>query len=238
MSFFLLKSILASLFLISAFVAALSMLIMMGKAEKKIDPRILRTIHKISGRLFLILLLILFFLGMRYWAKIGDQASVRAVFHAVLALGLTFVFLLKLAIVKFLKQFLRFAPGLGMMVFGLAFVVFAISAGFMTLKTLDSGPPPSDEIRTETSFAHESVENGAVLFNSNCLSCHQADSEEKKIGPGLKDLFHKEKLPHSGLPPTIENIKRQLIRPALTMPSFTNLTDQERADLVAYLKTL
>lgn len=238
MSFFLLKSILASFLLISAFAAAGSMLILMGKAEKNIDPRILRTTHKISGRLFFILLLILFFLGMRYWAKIGDHASVRAVFHAVLALGLIFVFLLKLAIVKSLKQFLRFAPGLGMITLGLAFIVFFISAGFIALRIPNSGPTTPDEIRTETSFANADAGKGAVLFNANCLYCHHADNEEKKIGPGLKGLFSKEKLPHSGLPATVENIKRQLIRPVLTMPSFTKLTDQEMADLIAYLKTL
>jgi cytochrome c1 len=58
------------------------------------------------------------------------------------------------------------------------------------------------------------------------------------MGPGLKDLFNKEKLPYSGRPPTVENVKQQLIQPALVMPSYTKLTDQEMADLIAYLKTL
>jgi len=238
MSFFLLKSILALFLLAAAVGAVTSMLTMMGKAEKKIGPKTLRKIHIISGRLFLLLLLPLFFLGLRYWAKIGDQASVRAVFHAVLALGLIIIFLLKVAIVKFYKQFLRFAPVMGMMVFGFAFVVFSVSAGFYAVRALSADPTPSEEVNTAPSEIIGSADQGASFYTANCLSCHNADTEDKKVGPGLKNLFKKEKLPYSDRPATVENVKQQLIRPALVMPSFTKLREQEMADLIAYLKTL
>jgi cytochrome c2 len=238
MSFFLIKSILALFLLAAAVGAVTSMLTMMGKAEKKISPKTLRKIHIISGRLFLLLLLPLFFLGLRYWAKIGDQASVRAVFHAVLALGLIIIFLLKVAIVKFYKQFLRFAPVMGMLVFGFAFVVFSVSAGFYAVRALSTDPTSSEEINTAPSEIIGSADQGASFYNANCLSCHNADTEDKKVGPGLKNLFKKEKLPYSDRPATVENVKQQLIRPALVMPSFTKLSEQEMADLIAYLKTL
>ena len=199
---------------------------------------ILVRIHKISGRLFLLLLLSLLFLGMRYWVRIGDQASIRAVFHAVLALGLIIIFLLKVAIVKFYKQFLRFAPVMGLLVFSFTFVVFSISAGFYSVRALSSEPTLSEEINAVSSEIVASAEKGASFYDAKCLSCHYADSEDKKIGPGLKDLFKKEKLPYSGRPATVENVKRQLIQPALVMPSFTKLTEQEMSDLIAYLKTL
>ena len=48
MSFFLIKSILALFFLASAVSAVLSMLTMMGKAEKKVSPKTLRNINRIS----------------------------------------------------------------------------------------------------------------------------------------------------------------------------------------------
>jgi cytochrome c553 len=238
MSFFLLKSILASIFLLSAIGAAASMLTMMGKAEKKISPKTLVKIHKICGRVFLILLLPLLFLGMRYWTRIGDQASLRAVFHAVLASGFIIIVLLKVAIVKFYKQFLRFAPVLGMLVFSFAFVVFSISAGYYSARALNADLAPSAEVDAVEFEIVESPENGAAFFKANCLSCHHADKEDKKLGPGLKDLLKKEKLPHSGRPATVENVRQQLIRPVLTMPSFARLTDQEMADLIAYLKIL
>lgn len=238
MSFFLLKTVLAFFFLAAALSSVMSMLTMMGKAEKKISPKTLRNIHKISGRVFLLLLLSLLFLGMRHWSQIGEQASLRAVFHAVLAWGLIIVFLLKVAIVKFYKQFLRFAPALGMLVFGFAFVVFSISAGFYSIKALSAKPTLSEETNAVSSEIDGSAEIGESLFMTKCLSCHYPDSEDKKLGPGLKDLFRKEKLPHSGRPATVESVKQQLIQPVMVMPSFAKLTEQELADLIAYLKIL
>ena len=151
MSFFLLKIILALFFLVAAVSAAASMLTMMGKAEKKANPVTLRKIHMISGRLFLILLLPLLFLGMRYWAQMGEQASLRVVFHAVLAWGLITLFLIKVVIVKFYKQFLRFAPVMGLLLFGFVIVVFFISAGYYSVKALSANSSPPEEAQSGSS---------------------------------------------------------------------------------------
>ena len=67
---------------------------------------------------------------------------------------------------------------------------------------------------------------------------YYADSKNTKDGPGLRDLFKKKNLPYSGRPATAANVRRQLLRPAMAMPSFAKLSDQEIADLIAYLKTL
>jgi mono/diheme cytochrome c family protein len=238
MSFFLIKSILASVLMVSAFGAASSMFSVMGKAEKKVSSVVLKKIHKIFGWLFLILLLPLLILGMKYWTQIGDQASLRAVFHAVLAWGLVVIVLLKVAIVKSFKPLLRLAPALGILAFSFAFVVFMISAGFYFVRALSADEATSAEVDVVESEIAGNVQNGASLFNAICLSCHHADSKEDKIGPGLKNLFKKERLPYSGRPATKENVKRQLFRPILTMPSFAKLTGQEIADLLAFLKTL
>jgi cytochrome c2 len=238
MSFFLLKTILALFLLASAVSAAVSMLSIRGKAEKKANPKTLRTIHKISGRLFLLLLLPLLFLGMRYWVDIGSEASLRAVFHAVLAWGLITLFLLKVMIVKFYKQFLHFAPAMGLFVFGFTIVVFIISGGYYAVSSLNDAPPLPQEEPITSSEIVGSLENGAVFYTTKCLSCHYTDSEDKKMGPGLKGLFKKETLPYTGFPATVENVEKQLLRPALVMPAFTKMTEQEMADLMAYLKTL
>ena len=127
---------------------------------------------------------------------------------------------------------------MGILVFSFAFVVFSVSAGYYSVRALRADPTPPEEVNAVTSEIVGSVEKGASFYNAKCLSCHYPDSEDKKLGPGLKDLFKKEKLPYSGRPTTVENIKQQLIRPALVMPSFAKLTEQEIADLFAYLQTL
>ncbi len=238
MSFFLVKSILASVLMVSALAAVTSMLSMMGKAEKKSDPKTLVKVHRTFGRLFFILLLPLLILGMKHWTQVGDQASHRAVSHAVLAWGLIIIVLLKFAVVKFYRQLLRFAPALGMLVFSFAFVVFMISAGFYFVKTLSADKASDAEVKAGEFEIVGDAEKGATFFNTNCFSCHYTDREDKKIGPGLKGLFKKDKLPHSSSPVSVENIRQVLIRPILTMPSFARMTGQEVADLIAYLKTL
>jgi len=239
MSLILLKIILACFFLAAAIIAVYSMFSVMGKAEeKKASIKTLRKIHRFSGWFFLLLLLPLLYLGFKFWVSIGDQASFRAVFHAVLALGLFIAILLKTVIVKFYKKFLRFAPGLGMLVFGLAFVVFSISAGFYALRAWVDEPTPSQENSTVSSEIVGDAARGASLYKTNCLSCHYADSEDEKVGPGLKNLFKKETLPYSDRPVNVENVKQQLLKPVFVMPSFTQFSQQEMADLMAYLKTL
>jgi cytochrome c len=71
-----------------------------------------------------------------------------------------------------------------------------------------------------------------------CSVCHNADSDEKKMGPGLKGLFKKDKL-NNGKKPTEANIRAQIDEGGNGMPAYKELlSDQEKDDLVAYMKTL
>ena len=79
---------------------------------------------------------------------------------------------------------------------------------------------------------------GKEVFDQ-CSVCHNADSAERKMGPGLKGLFKKAKMDSTGKAPTEANILEKINGGGNGMPSYQDvLSDQERADLVAYLKTL
>ena len=81
------------------------------------------------------------------------------------------------------------------------------------------------------------AEKGKVVFEQ-CAICHNADSTEKKMGPGLKGLFKRDKL-MNGKKVTEKNIRDKIDEGGNGMPSYKEmLTDQEKDDLVAYLKTL
>jgi cytochrome c2 len=127
---------------------------------------------------------------------------------------------------------------MGLLVFGFTIVVFIISGGYYAVRSLNVAPPLPQEELNPSSEIVGSVENGAAFYTAKCFSCHYADSEDKKMGPGLKGIFKKETLPYTGFPATVENVEKQLLRPALVMPAFTKMTEQEMADLIAYLKTL
>ncbi len=78
---------------------------------------------------------------------------------------------------------------------------------------------------------------GKEVFQQ-CAVCHNADSDEKKMGPGLKGLFKKDKLTN-GKKPTEANIRAKIDEGGNGMPAYKDmLSDQEKDDLLAYLKSL
>lgn len=80
-------------------------------------------------------------------------------------------------------------------------------------------------------------EKGKAVFEQ-CAVCHNADSTEKKMGPGLKGLFAKDKM-SNGKKPTYENVLAKINEGGGGMPAYKEMaTDEEKADLMAYLQTL
>lgn len=133
MSLYLIKAMIATALIAAGIAAFASQMTLMGRAERKGDPEKLRRLHRNAGRAFVVLLLPLAFLGTKFWVAAGDSLSIRAGFHVVLALALVTLVLLKVLIVRVHRGFLRFAPTLGMTVFALALLVFALSAVFSGL---------------------------------------------------------------------------------------------------------
>jgi cytochrome c len=80
-------------------------------------------------------------------------------------------------------------------------------------------------------------EKGKAVFEQ-CSVCHNADSDEKKIGPGLKGLFKKDKLVN-GKKVTEENVREFINNGGNGMPSYADMLSKEDKDnVIAYLKTL
>jgi mono/diheme cytochrome c family protein len=78
---------------------------------------------------------------------------------------------------------------------------------------------------------------GKEVFEQ-CSVCHNADSTDKKMGPGLKGLYKKDKLAN-GKKPTDATIREKIDEGGNGMPAYKDmLSDQEKDDLLAYLKTL
>ncbi|HLH40264.1 MAG TPA: cytochrome c [Bryobacteraceae bacterium] len=79
---------------------------------------------------------------------------------------------------------------------------------------------------------------GKEVFDSNCSVCHNADSTEKKMGPGLKGLFKRSKLAN-GKPMNEANVRAQINEGGGGMPAYSDmLSAEEKDNLIAYLKTL
>ena len=78
---------------------------------------------------------------------------------------------------------------------------------------------------------------GKEVFEQ-CGVCHSADTDEKKMGPGLKGLYKKAKMAN-GQKPTDAAILALINKGKGAMPAFAEvLSAEEKADVLAYLKTL
>ena len=81
------------------------------------------------------------------------------------------------------------------------------------------------------------AEKGKEVFQQ-CGVCHNADSDEKKMGPGLKGLFKKDKLA-DGKKVNEENVRSKVNAGGNGMPAYEEmLSKDEKDNLIAFLKTL
>jgi cytochrome c2 len=81
------------------------------------------------------------------------------------------------------------------------------------------------------------VAKGKEVFEQ-CGACHNTDTDEKKMGPSLKGLSKRAKL-SNGKANTDANLKAIINAGGNGMPAYEDLlTDEEKADVLAYIKTL
>src|SRR5579872_7185410 len=63
-------------------------------------------------------------------------------------------------------------------------------------------------------------DKGNELFDEQCSSCHNAASVDRKVGPGLKLLFAREKLQSNGKPVNDANVLEKIQKGGNGMPAF------------------
>jgi cytochrome c len=81
------------------------------------------------------------------------------------------------------------------------------------------------------------AEKGKEVFDQ-CSVCHNTDSDEVKVGPSLKGLFKHDKL-KNGKKVTDDNVREMINMGGNGMPSYSDLlSDEEKTNVIAYLKTL
>ena len=82
---------------------------------------------------------------------------------------------------------------------------------------------------------------GKAVFDQMCAMCHDVTTTDKRVGPGLKGLFKRPKLSTTGKPTNDANVLDKINVGGNGMPPFAGkdaISDVDRANLLAYLKTL
>lgn len=116
-----------------------------------------------------------------------------------------------------------------------------LATTLLVLPALSSSP--SDKHKSKGASGGNAAKGGAV-FKANCNMCHNPDSTETKIGPGLKGLFKNKELPASHMPATVDAVRAQIEKgnpnaKPMPMPAFADkLNKGDIENLLAYLKTL
>ena len=79
---------------------------------------------------------------------------------------------------------------------------------------------------------------GKEVFEQ-CAVCHNADSDEKKMGPGLKGLFKKATLADGKTPVNEATVAKKVNEGGNGMPPYEEMLDKnEKLHLMAFLKGL
>jgi mono/diheme cytochrome c family protein len=83
------------------------------------------------------------------------------------------------------------------------------------------------------------VARGKEVFDKKCAVCHYADSDAKKIGPGLKGLSKRGTFSLNNNKVTDETLKNWIENGDTLMPPFKDtLEEAQIKDVIAYVKTL
>lgn len=253
MSIYFLKTLLSLVMGFAVFVNVFTMFEALGKSDKRYDVKKLKKIHRINGYIFLVIFFFVTFYCFRSIVNGQLELSPRAAFHSVFALTVILLLALKISFLEIYDQFSNKVLIIGPVIALVTLGMIATSGGYYLLVTRFHTDTTFDEIREykdkgmqqgaedkgeKISTDQDAISTGKKLFDTKCVFCHDAHSNNTIVGPGLKGILKNQRLPVSERPATPENIRRQLREPFNKMPPFSSLTEQEVRDIIAFLNTL
>jgi mono/diheme cytochrome c family protein len=117
----------------------------------------------------------------------------------------------------------------------LGIAVLAVS-GAVFAQDPDAKPPAKKSTGGGSAAA---VARGKDVFDKKCGVCHYADSDAKKIGPGLKGIGKRGTFTVNNNKVTDESLKTWIENGDTLMPPFKDVLEPAQIkDVIAYVKTL
>ena len=100
-------------------------------------------------------------------------------------------------------------------------------------------PAKTSTKKTAAAGKSGSATKGKDVFAEKCSVCHFADSDAKKIGPGLKGIGKRGTFSVNNNKVTDDSLKTWIENGDSLMPPFKDVLDEQQIkDLIAYVKTL
>lgn len=250
MPIFLLKSLLSLIVLLSALIGIITAFEIFGRADQKFNRDAVRKVHRANGILYLVLCLGLTYLCFGFLIRTKAEPSVRVTFHALFAISVLLILCFKILVTTRYRQFYAKLQTAGLILAFVSICMIATSAGYYLLVTKlgkeipaagSSDPkkaPGAEQARMTARTDPESIRKGKELYDDKCTFCHDPFSNKTLTGPGHKGILKNPLLPVSKKPAVPENIAAQLRSPFKDMPSFSYLSEEDVANITAFLNTL
>jgi mono/diheme cytochrome c family protein len=122
--------------------------------------------------------------------------------------------------------------------FMLVGVAILAVAGAVYAQDQDAKPAPKKGAASSGANS-AAAERGKEVFDKKCSVCHYADSDAKKIGPGLKGIGKRGTFTVNNNKVTDESLKTWIENGDTLMPPFKDVLEPAQVkDVVAYVKTL
>jgi len=120
------------------------------------------------------------------------------------------------------------------------YLILGIASLAVAGALLAQDPPAKTTPKKNASHgAAGSVARGKEVFEKKCAMCHFADSDAKKIGPGLKGISKRGTFTVNGNKVTTDSLTTWIENGDSQMPGMKDtLEPQQIKDVVAYVKTL
>ena len=112
-------------------------------------------------------------------------------------------------------------------------------AGLAMAVAMFAQNPPAAKSPGKKVTSNGSATRGKDLFAQKCGLCHNADSDVKKIGPGLKGISKRGTFTINGNKVTDQTLKTWIENGDTLMPPFKDVLEADQIkDVIAYVKTL
>jgi len=119
------------------------------------------------------------------------------------------------------------------------YLVLGIATLALAGALLAQDPPAKTTPKKASHGAAGSAVRGKAVFETKCAMCHFADSDAKKIGPGLKGISKRGTFTVNGAKVTTESLTTWIENGDAQMPGMKEtLEPAQIKDVVAYVKTL
>jgi cytochrome c len=114
--------------------------------------------------------------------------------------------------------------------------LYVATASVFLCASLMLGAAKQDSAQSSDQKAGDAAKGKDVF--EQCSVCHNADTDEKKIGPSLKGLFKRDKLVN-GKKVNEANVREMINNGGNGMPAYSDMLSKDDKDnVIAYLKTL